>query len=320
MNIFQLAQARQAAGEAFALVSVLRVQAPTSARPGDKALVSADGVIEGWIGGGCAQPAVIKAARLAMADGQARTIRITPSGETVERTLDDVLEFGMSCHSGGTLELFIDPVLPPAALLVLGDSPVAQALVKLAPQVGLQVHAQASVQNGESLPRAPWVVVATQGRGDIAALRGALGVQARAVWFVASARKAQVLKDNLKTSGENAASVDAIIAPAGRLVGAQTPEEIALSVLFDVVAQRRNPQDISGVSAVNRASANVNSEVNAIENVATPVASCCGGKAKAAQAKLDEKLDAMVSAAVDTQPEMAQVAAPVVTKKSCCGG
>jgi xanthine dehydrogenase accessory factor len=164
------------------------------------------------------------------------------------------------------------------------------------------------------------VVVATQGRGDIAALRGALGVQARAVWFVASARKAQVLKDNLKTSGENAASVDAIIAPAGRLVGAQTPEEIALSVLFDVVAQRRNPQDISGVSSVNNASVNVNKEVNAIENVATPAASCCGGKAKAAQAKLDEKLDAMVSAAVDTQPEMAQVAAPVVTKKSCCGG
>ena len=319
MNIFQLAQARQAAGEAFALVSVLRVQAPTSARPGDKALVSADGVIEGWIGGGCAQPAVINAARLAMADGQARTIRITPHGESVERTLDDVLEFGMSCHSGGTLELFIDPVLPPAALLVLGDSPVAQALVKLAPQVGLQVHAQASVQNGESLPRAPWVVVATQGRGDIAALRGALSVQARAVWFVASARKAQVLKDNLKTSGENAASVDAIIAPAGRLVGAQTPEEIALSVLFDVVAQRRNPQDISTVSTGNMALADVNSVVNAIENVAITAASCCGGKAKAAQAKRDENLEAMVSAAVDTKHEMA-LQAPVVTKKSCCGG
>lgn len=303
MNIFQLAQARQAAGEAFALVSVLRVQAPTSARPGDKALVSADGVIEGWIGGGCAQPAVVKAARLALADGQARTIRISPSGETVERTLDDVLEFGMSCHSGGTLELFIDPVLPPATLMVLGDSPVAQALVKLAPQVGLQVHAQPTVQSGENLPRSPWVVVATQGRGDINALRAALGVQAQCVWFVASARKAQVLKENLKTSGENAPAVDAIIAPAGRLVGAQTPEEIALSVLFDVVAKRRNPTEFSKEEEPVRADLQ---EAFAIDNVATavsasaqtqavPAASCCGSKAKAP-------------------------AVPEPVKKSCCGG
>lgn len=303
MQIFELAQARQQAGIPFALVSVLRVQAPTSARPGDKALVSADGVIEGWIGGGCAQPAVVKAARLALADGQARTIRITPSGETVERTLDDVLEFGMSCHSGGTIELFIDPVLPPASLLVLGDSPVAQALVKLAPQVGLQVHAQATVQSGENLPRSPWVVVATQGRGDINALRAALGSQAQSVWFVASARKAQVLKDNLKTSGENAQAVDAIIAPAGRLVGAQTPEEIALSVLFDVVAKRRNPAEYFKEEEPVRA---VMQETVATENIANvvsepaqtqaaPAASCCGSKAKAPA-----------------------VLEPV--KKSCCGG
>lgn len=289
MQIFELAQARQQAGIPFAFVSVLRVQAPTSARPGDKALVSADGVIEGWIGGGCAQPAVVKAARLALADGQARTIRITPSGESVERTLDDVLEFGMSCHSGGTLELFIDPVLPPASLMVLGDSPVAQALIKLAPQVGLQVHAQATVQSGENLPRSPWVVVATQGRGDINALRAALGVQAQSIWFVASARKAQVLKDNLKTSGENAQAVDAIIAPAGRLVGAQTPEEIALSVLFDVVAQRRNP---TAYMKEEESACDVLHETVAIESVtnavsasaqaqAVPAASCCGSKAKA---------------------------------------
>lgn len=303
MQIFELAQARQQAGIPFALVSVLRVQAPTSARPGDKALVSADGVIEGWIGGGCAQPAVVKAARLALADGQARTIRITPSGESVERTLDDVLEFGMSCHSGGTLELFIDPVLPPASLLVLGDSPVAQALVKLAPQVGLQVHAHATVQSGENLPRSPWVVVATQGRGDINALRAALAVQAQCVWFVASARKAQVLKDNLKTSGENAQAVDAIIAPAGRLVGAQTPEEIALSVLFDVVAKRRNPtesfKEEETAGSVLQETVATESVANAIaeplEIQAAPATSCCGSKAKAPA-----------------------VIEPV--KKSCCGG
>lgn len=321
MQIFELAQARQQAGVPFALVSVLRVQAPTSARPGDKALVSADGVIEGWIGGGCAQPAVIKAARLALADGQARTIRITPSGETVERTLDDVLEFGMSCHSGGTIELFIDPVLPPASLLVLGDSPVAHALVKLAPQVGLQVHAQPTVQSGENLPRAPWVVVATQGRGDINALRAALGLQAQSVWFVASARKAQVLKDNLKTSGENSQAVDAIIAPAGRLVEAQTPEEIALSVLFDVVAKRRNPSEgLASKVPVDLA----NAQEFAIENVATEVTLAASAQAPThvqtrvqtqAQTQAPQKAPASCCASKAQAPVVAE---PV--KKSCCGG
>jgi len=133
----------QEAQQAFALVTVLRAQAPTSAKPGDKALVNADGQIHGWIGGGCAQPAVVKTVREALADGQPRTIRIAPAAESAERSLDDVLEFGMACHSGGTLELFIDLVLPAATLLVIGDSPVARALAGLAPQVGLQVVALA---------------------------------------------------------------------------------------------------------------------------------------------------------------------------------
>jgi xanthine/CO dehydrogenase XdhC/CoxF family maturation factor len=101
----------QEAQQAFALVTVLRAQAPTSAKAGDKALVTADGQIHGWIGGGCAQPAVVKTVRQALADGQPQTIRIAPTDTTAERTLGDVLEFGMACHSGGTLELFIDPVL-----------------------------------------------------------------------------------------------------------------------------------------------------------------------------------------------------------------
>ncbi len=109
------------AGQPFALVTVLRAQAPTSARTGDKALVTAEGEILGWIGGGCAQPAVLKTVRQALADGQPRSIRIAPTDESAERTLGDVLEFGMACHSGGTLELFIDPVLPAAMLTLVGD-------------------------------------------------------------------------------------------------------------------------------------------------------------------------------------------------------
>jgi len=176
--------------QAFALVTVLSAQAPTSGKAGDKAVVMADGQIHGWIGGGCAQPAVLKTVRSALLDGQPRKIRISPSEESAERDLGEVLEFGMACHSGGTLELFIDPVLPSATLAVVGDSPVARALVSLAPRVGLRVAVVAHAAQAGDFPDAdtvlssddapavcaqlsstPFVVVATQGRRDCKALR-----------------------------------------------------------------------------------------------------------------------------------------------------
>ena len=127
LDVLAHAQRLQQQGEPFCLVSVLRVMAPASARPGDKAVVSAQRIEAGWIGGGCAQPAVLRTVKQARADGRSRLIRITPSEEGTERELQDVLEFGMACHSGGTLELFVDPVLPRARLVVLGDSPLAAA-------------------------------------------------------------------------------------------------------------------------------------------------------------------------------------------------
>ena len=93
----------------------------TSTSPGafDKAVVTADGNLHGWVGGGCAQPAVVRTVRQVLNDGRARLIRIAPTDDGHERDLGDVLEFGMACHSGGTLELFVDPVLPHAQLVVL---------------------------------------------------------------------------------------------------------------------------------------------------------------------------------------------------------
>ena len=204
------AQRLRERGEAFALVTVLKAIAPTSAKPGDKAVVTAQGRIVGWIGGGCAQPAVIKTVRRALRDGQARQIRITPKAEGGELQLEDVLEFGMACHSGGTLELFIDPILPATPLLVIGDSPVARALLDLAPRVGFAVNLLAFGGRSDDYPQAQrvltkaeelasawgtagWVVVATQGRLDMEGLAAALSVQPRNCWFVASERKAQVL-------------------------------------------------------------------------------------------------------------------------------
>ncbi len=254
LDIFAQAQRLQQQQQPYALVSVLRVQAPASAKPGDKAVVTADGIVHGWIGGGCAQPAVLRTVRNALADGQARMIRIAPAEEGSMRELDDVLEFGMACHSGGTLELFVDPMLPRARLTVIGDSPLAAALAGLAPRVGLPVTVLAHGADAARFPDAErvltsddnpdiaagsFVVVATQGRRDLQGLRAALALGARQVFFVASARKAQVLKASLIESGADANAVEAIVAPAGQAIGAQTPEEIALSVLAAVVAARR---------------------------------------------------------------------------------
>ena len=261
----------QQAGQPYALVSVLRVQAPASAKPGDKAVVTAQGIQQGWIGGGCAQPAVMRTVRQALADGRARLIRISPVPEAEARefaeVLDDVLEFGMACHSGGTLDLFVDPVLPAPQLVLIGDTPLAVALAALAPRVGLPVTVIAQDADALRFPDArrvitsdspasseardaglpafggvapaSFVVVATQGRRDIQGLRAALALRARQVFFVASARKAAVLKASLVEAGEDAQQVAAIVAPAGQAIGAQTPEEIALSVLAAVVAARR---------------------------------------------------------------------------------
>ena len=312
LDVLATAQRLQQCDQAFALVSVLRVQAPASARPGDKAIVTADGIVQGWIGGGCAQPAVLRTVRQALADGRARVIRIapeTPPNEPgaapvvgVGDLLDDVLEFGMACHSGGTLELFIDPVLPRACLTVIGDSPVAVALADLAPRVGLQVQVVAQGAQTDRFASATrvlasddaaavaaqlapgsFVVVATQGRRDVQGLRAALAVQARQVWLVASGRKAQVLKDALVAAGADAAQVAAIVAPAGQPIGAHTPEEVALSVLAAVVAARRQGAG-PGTGEAHEGSASLLDSASILPPTPTRAvpasparASCCGG-------------------------------------------
>ena len=295
-HVLATAQRLQQAGTPYALVSVVRAQAPASARPGDKAVVTADGLLHGWVGGGCAQPAVLKTVRQVLEDGRARLIRIAPSEAGEVRDLGDVLEFGMSCHSGGTLELFVDPVLPKAQLVVIGASPVATSLTQLAPRVGFGVtlvaheadvaawpdaqHVIASDDPATVLPQvAPgaWVVVATQGRRDVPALRLALALRARQVSFVASAKKAQVLKDSLVTAGADAAAVAAIVAPAGYPMAASTPQEIALSVLAAVVSARRGAV-VAAESVTEAAVALVPAPPVTAALPASPVkSSCCGG-------------------------------------------
>ncbi len=254
----------KSAGKPFALVTVVRCESPASARPGAKAVVEPDGTIQGWIGGGCAQPAVIKVAKQALADGRPRLIRISP--ERSEALEAGIVAFGMTCHSGGTLDIFIDPVVARPALLIIGASPAAQALCGLATRVGFAVTAAFPGASREMFPDAErildslelrdpatvlpaFVVVSTQGKRDEAGLEAALGTGCDYIAFIASDRKAMKLRQYLQERGHDAARVQAIVSPAGIDIGARTPEEIALSVLAGVVKARRT-DDVAGATAI----------------------------------------------------------------------
>lgn len=323
LEFLQAALRLQQQDRPHAVVTVLRVQPPASARPGDKALVTAEGIELGWIGGGCAQPAVLRTVRQALADGRARMIRIAPSAEGEVRELDDVLEFGMTCHSGGTLELFVDPMLARARLTVVGDSPLAVALSALGPRVGLPVTLVAQGADPARFPDAEqvlavdeaaavasqvapgsFVVVATQGRRDVQGLRAALAMQARQVFFVASARKAQVLKAALVESGQDLAAVAAIVAPAGQPIGAQTPQEIALSVLAAVVAARRGAPGAAAPAA--------------LEPVTTAVSVAPVELSTVVALESSAALAAPVPPAASAAS--AATAAAAAAPRSCCGG
>jgi xanthine dehydrogenase accessory factor len=250
-DIIERARELESQEQSYALATVIRVIHPTSANVGDKALATADGKLYGWIGGGCAQPVVIRTAKLSIEDGKPRHIRITPDPRG-EKVVEDVLEFGMPCQSGGTIELFIDPVMAKPEIVVLGGSPVAAALTRIAPLTGFRVtwlidsgleangvRILPAARSTEIRPGA-YVVVATQGIKDLPQLKLALSLQARHVAFVASQRKAQALKVSLLEADADAAAVAAIEAPAGLPINAKTAEEIALSILAALVLRIRS--------------------------------------------------------------------------------
>jgi xanthine dehydrogenase accessory factor len=254
----------KSAGEPFALATVVRTVSVTAAKAGAKAVIRSDGSIsDGWIGGGCARGAVLKAAREALADGQPRLVSVSPDdvlreqGVTAGETKDGVRFARNMCPSQGTMDIFVEPVLPRPTLTVCGTSPVALALLDMAPRFGFVVAACAPVAehiaypaglrviDGYDLPVVAqdnhFVVVATQGKGDEAALRAVLAADAGFTAFVGSRRKMASLRAALQ-SGADQARLDAIQAPAGLDLGAITPDEIALSILAAMIRHRRRGQ------------------------------------------------------------------------------
>src|SRR5512141_171164 len=138
-SIFARAVELEATGSSFAVATVVAVQRPTSARPGSRGIVHPDGTIEGWVGGSCAQPVVVREALRSIADGQPRLLRLSKDAPAEGRRGDGVVELVMTCHSGGTLEIYVEPHLPAPVLWVAGTTPIAQALVELGAAAGWRV-------------------------------------------------------------------------------------------------------------------------------------------------------------------------------------
>jgi len=261
-DILDTISTRTAAGEPFALATVVRTVAATAAKAGAKAVILPDGTIsEGWIGGGCARAAVLKAARDALADGRPRLVSVQPPDALDQQGLKGGDEHAgvrfatNMCPSQGSMDIFIEPVLPRPQVVICGSSPVAVAVAGLARRAGFAVTvcAPAAEQQtfgeadrrieGFALPvdeaGARYVVVSTQGRGDEAALLAALAVDVDYVAFVGSRRKAETLKATLAQRGVAAERLAKLKAPAGLDLGAITPDEIAISIVAEIVAVRR---------------------------------------------------------------------------------
>jgi xanthine dehydrogenase accessory factor len=244
-DLAEAAQQMRARDEPFAFATIVRTAGATAAKPGAKALLSADGtILSGWLGGGCTRGAVKRAALEALQDGVPKLISVAPEDLLAEKGVTpgdevDGTRFARNgCPSRGTVDIFIEPCLPAPQLVVLGASPVAQALSTLAPQFHWTVAA-ASAPQKESKHQQRVTVVATQGQGDLDALKAALSSQSAYVGFVGSARKFAVLADKLETAGIDRALIDTVKAPAGLDIGSVTPEEIALSILAELVQVRR---------------------------------------------------------------------------------
>lgn len=242
-DLAQAAQDMRARDEPFAFATIVRTAGSTAAKPGAKALLSADGtIVQGWLGGGCTRGAVKRAALQALRDGKPQLVSVAPEELLAEKGVAagdtvDGLQFAQNgCPSRGTIDIFIEPCIPLPRLVVMGSSPVAQALGTLAPQF----HWSVAGNPAEAKPHQPgFVVVATQGQGDLDALKAALSATPGYVAFVGSRRKYAALAAKLEAAGFDRSVIDSVRAPAGLDLGAVTPEEIALSILAELVQARR---------------------------------------------------------------------------------
>jgi len=253
-DLFELASDLARRGEPFVLATVVARQAPISAQVGDMAIVTRDRGFHGWVGGSCTRPTVIAEAIQALEEGRPRLVALAPDADAYARA--GIKVFPMTCHSGGTVEIYIQPVLPALRLLVYGVSPTARALSRLALAMGYRVCAIDPAADSAAFPgvediatdpenlrieraSAPiFAVVATQGQWDESAILAALAHNPDYLAVMASAKRFAEMRAWLGGQAPEAALLR-IKNPAGLDIGAEQPEEIALSILAEIVREHR---------------------------------------------------------------------------------
>jgi xanthine dehydrogenase accessory factor len=236
-----LGRARQLsdAGEAFALATVVWRQAPSSGHVGSRAIVTADGRLEGWIGGACAEPVVLREARQVIASGEPQLLHLGTADSGGTDVPAGARFVTMSCQSEGALQVFIEPVVPVVDLVVVGSSPAAGTLVALAETLGWRSRRADAAALADTVigPRSV-VVIATQGHGDEEAVEWAVRAEPAFVGLVASRRRGETVLGYLADRGVPQHLLDRVRTPVGLDLGHTSHAEIGVSVLAELVRLR----------------------------------------------------------------------------------
>ena len=244
-------------GEEFAVAQVIWREAPSSGKPGDKAIILKDGTMIGWIGGGCVKGIAIKEAHEAIRENKSRLVRINPDEVNGEEDSNHKT-YRMTCHSGGTMELFVEPITPNPQLIIVGKSNIARALSKLAIAANLRVNVLSNdVHKGLfpgvdnihdrvdfskiNIDKNTFIVIATQGEDDEESIRKALETSCNYVGFISSLRKSVKIKEYLEQTELSANRINELKTPVGMDINAKLPEEIAISILAEIVELFRDP-------------------------------------------------------------------------------
>jgi xanthine dehydrogenase accessory factor len=235
-ELLQLAADLARRREPFVLAMIVRREPYSSAHTGDMAIITADGAYHGWLGGNCTQPTVRREARLALADGKPRLVSLSPDPKSQERP--GVTALPMTCHSGGSVEIYLEPMLPPPQVWILGDSPCARALARLSEVMGYGV--ERAPAPAPAAGQAPvFAVIATMGENDEEALATAIAARCPYIAVVASRTRFAEIREALLARGIPREALDQVHNPAGLDIGARLPEEVALSILAEIVELRR---------------------------------------------------------------------------------
>jgi xanthine dehydrogenase accessory factor len=231
MSISERAQELLAARTPFVHATVVRAQQPTSATAGDEAILLADGTIEGFVGGQCAQNSVRKAALGALQAGESVLLRVLPDGDVHFPEAPGACVVVNPCLSGGSLEIFLTPRLPPPLIRIYGGTPIAGALIQMCGVLGYDAREETDLSETNA------VVIASHGGPEAEIVRAALDSGVRYIGLVASkVRGASILNELELTDAERSR----VHTPVGLAIGAKTPAEIAVSIAGELIAAIRD--------------------------------------------------------------------------------